>query len=132
MDFDIPAHRPSAWVETIVIEHAQPGPIDFAHLRRFTLGNRALEIEVLDLFSSQSPQILARLQTAETLRAWVEATHTLKGSARAVGAHTVARLAEYAERQGLPEPTAKAALVASLIEAVSDVVRHVASLDRAA
>jgi HPt (histidine-containing phosphotransfer) domain-containing protein len=128
----MPAHRPSAWVETIVVEKALPGPIDFAHLGRFTLGNRALELEVLDLFSSQAPQILARLQAADTLRAWVEATHTLKGSARAVGAHTVARLAEHAERLGLPDPTAKAALVASLTEAVSDVVRHVASLERAA
>jgi HPt (histidine-containing phosphotransfer) domain-containing protein len=73
------------------------GPIDHAHLARYTFGNRALEVEVLKLFAGQAPETLAQLQAAATEKAWREAAHTLKGSARAVGAFAVAERAERAE-----------------------------------
>ena len=75
-------------------------PIDRAHLARFTLGDVALEIEVLDLFLGQAPLTLASLADARTDKAWRDAAHTLKGSARAVGAFSVARAAQHAERSG--------------------------------
>lgn len=80
------------------------GPIDHAHLGRYTLGNRALEVEVLQLFSGQAPETLAMLAQAVTAKDWHIAAHTLKGSARAVGAWEIARLAEVAERDGPDEP----------------------------
>ncbi len=61
-------------------------PIDFTYLGRFTFGNRELEREVLYLFAQHAPMYLASLKTAETSKAWHDAAHTLKGSARAVGA----------------------------------------------
>ncbi len=79
-------------------------PIDHRHLGRYTLGNRALEIEVLQLFAGQAPLTLAELAAATTEKAWHIAAHTLKGSARAVGAWEVARIAEVAERDGPAEP----------------------------
>lgn len=84
--------------------HQLSGPIDHAHLRRYTMGNHVLEIEVLQLFAGQVPETLAMLAAAATARDWHIASHTLKGSARAVGAWEIATLAETAERDGLGEP----------------------------
>jgi HPt (histidine-containing phosphotransfer) domain-containing protein len=62
--------------------------IDLAHLKRMTLGEPALEDEVLALFAAQSGDLMRRLNA---LPADAEAlAHTLKGSARAIGAFRVA------------------------------------------
>jgi HPt (histidine-containing phosphotransfer) domain-containing protein len=68
------------------------GPIDFEHLKRMTLGDAGLEHEVLAMFAAQSAKLIATLaglpkdsgKDAPTL------AHTLKGSARAIGAFGVA------------------------------------------
>ena len=73
-------------------------PVDFTYLRRFTLSNRSLEREVMDLFIEYAPQYLEQLRSAATPKAWHDAAHTLKGSARGIGAWRVARVAENAER----------------------------------
>jgi HPt (histidine-containing phosphotransfer) domain-containing protein len=72
-------------------------PIDWAHLSRFTLNDEALEHEVLALFAMDAPRYLAKMVTARGRKEWIEAAHTLKGSARAVGAWNVAECAEAAE-----------------------------------
>ena len=64
------------------------GPIDFVHLRRMTLGDAALEREVLGMFSAQATRLVKSL-VANPADAAVLA-HTLKGSARAIGAFRVA------------------------------------------
>jgi len=71
--------------------------LDLEHLRRFTLGDQSLEHEILGLFIKQAPITLAALEAAVADRDWKIAAHTLKGSARAVGAWRVAQLAERAE-----------------------------------
>jgi HPt (histidine-containing phosphotransfer) domain-containing protein len=80
---------------------ANKTPIDFAHLSKYTLNDRALEAEILGLFVSQLPETLARLRAAKTLAEWRAAAHTLKGSARAVGAGSLAEAAAAAE--AMPE-----------------------------
>ena len=72
--------------------------IDLSYLKRFTLGNRDLEREVLYLFAQAAPGYLRQLREAAHAKAWHDAAHTLKGSARAVGAWRVARAAELAEK----------------------------------
>ncbi len=72
-------------------------PVDLAHLRRYTLGDKALEAEVLDLFLAQLPETIASLRAAATERDWKMAAHALKGSSRAVGAWRIAGLAQEAE-----------------------------------
>jgi HPt (histidine-containing phosphotransfer) domain-containing protein len=72
-------------------------PVDLDHLRRYTLGDKALEDEVLGLFLAQVPETIAALRSAATERDWKMAAHTLKGSSRAVGAWRIARLAQQAE-----------------------------------
>ncbi len=73
-------------------------PVDLKHLRRYTFGDVKLEKEILELFFGQLPQTVASLRDAATERDWMMAAHTLKGSARAVGAWRIGRLAEHAER----------------------------------
>ena len=53
-------------------------PIDHRHLARYTLGNRALEVDVLHLFADQAPLTLADLVGAMSDKAWHMAAHTLK------------------------------------------------------
>jgi len=72
-------------------------PVDLQHLARYTLGERALEREVLELFCTQSVLYLEQLRAAMSDRDWRDAAHSLKGSARAVGAWRAAKAAERAE-----------------------------------
>jgi HPt (histidine-containing phosphotransfer) domain-containing protein len=71
-------------------------PIDLVHLARMTLGERSLEREVLQLFDRQAAILVARMETAPA-DAIPSLAHTLKGSARAIGAGSVARAAEAVE-----------------------------------
>lgn len=73
-------------------------PIDRAHLARYTLGSPTLEREILGLFLAQLPLSIEQLRFAATDREWQIAAHTIKGSARSVGAWRVARLALEAEQ----------------------------------
>lgn len=72
-------------------------PVDLEHLARYTLGERALEKEILELFCTQSVLYLDQLRAAMSDRDWRDAAHSLKGSARAIGAWRAAQAAERAE-----------------------------------
>jgi hypothetical protein len=71
-------------------------PIDLEHLSRMTLGERALEREVLALFDRQATMLLARMKNGPAAVVGAMA-HTLKGSARGIGAWRVAKSAEAVE-----------------------------------
>lgn len=101
------------------------GPIDFAHLQRMTLGDAGLEQEVLAMFAAQAAKLVGTLAAmpadASTL------AHTLKGSARAIGAFGVADAAARLEAvlaggtdpaNQLAELTEAVALARTAIEAV--------------
>jgi HPt (histidine-containing phosphotransfer) domain-containing protein len=75
----------------------KPDAIDGDHLERMTLGDRRLEREVLELFVRQTGIMLNRIAGAEPALA-AAAAHTLKGSARGIGAWRVARAAEFLEQ----------------------------------
>jgi HPt (histidine-containing phosphotransfer) domain-containing protein len=64
------------------------GPIDLEHLRRMTLGDAGLEREVLAMFSAQTVRLIGVLATLPPEAGAL--AHTLKGSARAIGAFAVA------------------------------------------
>ena len=64
------------------------GPIDLDHLRRMTLGDAGLEREVLAMFSAQTVSLIGTLATLPPEAGAL--AHTLKGSARAIGAFAVA------------------------------------------
>ncbi len=71
------------------------GPIDTGHLERMTLGDDNLEREVLAMFSGQAVSLIAALATLPSEAGAL--AHTLKGSARAIGAFHVADAAECLE-----------------------------------
>ena len=74
----------------------KPTALDQDHLARMTLGDRRLEREVLEIFLRQTTIMLNRIVAAEPALA-AAAAHTLKGSARGIGAWRVARAAELLE-----------------------------------
>ncbi|MCO5092500.1 Hpt domain-containing protein [Bosea sp. (in: a-proteobacteria)] len=67
--------------------------IDLAHLARQTGGDRALERELLTLFAGQCSLHLRTIHASADRRERMDAAHTLKGAARAVGAWQVAEAA---------------------------------------
>jgi len=92
--------------------------IDVEHLARMTLGDGALRREVLAMFLRQTGELLGALAVHPAEGAAL--AHTLKGSARAIGAFHVAACAERLEaaiRQGGNPSEARAALEAAVAEA---------------
>ena len=90
----------AAWTDATPSEaprKASSRPVDLVHLSRYTLGDRALEREVLELFSAQGSVYLERLRGAPSDMEWQHAAHSLKGSAKAIGAWRVASACERAE-----------------------------------
>jgi HPt (histidine-containing phosphotransfer) domain-containing protein len=85
--------------ELNILTVAEPKPmtIDEDHLGRMTLGDRSLEREVLEIFVRQITLTLKRIAGA-TPSCIGAAAHTLKGSARGIGAWRVARAAERLEQ----------------------------------
>jgi len=71
------------------------GPIDNAHLDRMTLGDDELTREVLAMFSAQATGLIGRLEHLPSDAPAL--VHTLKGSARAIGAFRVADAADCLE-----------------------------------
>jgi len=74
-------------------------PVDLVHLSKYTLGSRSLEAELLGIFRTQAGIYLDRLEKAAAHdKEWRDAAHSLKGSARALGAWTLGQHAEDAEK----------------------------------
>jgi HPt (histidine-containing phosphotransfer) domain-containing protein len=63
------------------------GPIDLAHLRRMTMGDDRLEREVLAMFSAQALGVTGAVAALPAEAGAL--AHTMKGSARAIGAFAV-------------------------------------------
>jgi HPt (histidine-containing phosphotransfer) domain-containing protein len=103
------------------------GPIDIAHLQRMALGDAGLEREVLAMFSAQAVSLMG---TLATLPADARAlAHTLKGSARAIGAFGVADAAACLEA-ALQDGDDPARALAELNEAIALVRRAIDAMLR--
>jgi HPt (histidine-containing phosphotransfer) domain-containing protein len=104
---------------------AENGPIDIEHLRRATLGDANLEREVLGMFAKQAAHLVGALAALPPEASAL--AHTLKGSARAIGAFQVADHADGLEAairdggdgaQALAELNAAVAQAQAAIEAI--------------
>jgi HPt (histidine-containing phosphotransfer) domain-containing protein len=100
--------------------------IDVEHLARMTLGDRAVEQEVLVLFDRQSALLLARLPN-EPPEVVATLAHTLIGSARGIGAWQVAATAEALERAAR-EATDLSPALSCVAASVGDARRAIADL----
>lgn len=72
--------------------------LDWVHLRHQAAGDAELMREVLGLFLEQGDKAVAALGTVQDPSEWKMLTHTLKGSAKGIGAFQVAAAAEVCER----------------------------------
>lgn len=113
----------------------QKGPIDLVHLAKQTLGNRTLERELLALFETQSTNCLAKLSelvadhSEDGNKRWRMLAHTLKGSARGIGAWHAAECAASAEEARLSSaPDASVSALSVLAIEIEHVNRFIALL----
>jgi HPt (histidine-containing phosphotransfer) domain-containing protein len=103
--------------------------VDLQHLARYTGGDKAINAEVMRLFDSQATQLVGRLQDildAGDTKSWKEATHTLKGAARGIGAFEMGDAAARCEPIDLSDRVGATRAVADLktsAEAVQAFIR---------
>ena len=101
--------------------------IDLDHLARMTLGERTLEREVLTLFDRQASILLARMRDAVPA-AMAAFAHTLKGSARGIGAWRVAEAADAVEATAREAPGEPDGSLQRLVAAVDEVKAEIAAM----
>ena len=77
--------------------------LDLEHLDHHTFNDNDLRNELLTMFAAQIVEQQALLAACSDHGDWLVATHTMKGSARAVGAWKICEVAENLE--GLPQDT---------------------------
>ena len=94
-------------------------PLDLNHLYNQTLGDRSLQREVLKLFLEKSAEQIDKLKAADDLDERRQIAHGLVGSARGVGAFSVAYIASEIE-------LAKGPVVGRMraLEAAADAARY--------
>ena len=98
---------------------ARSRPIDLVHLAQQTMGDRALEQEVLRLFVQQASTVRDRIGAADSAER-LQLAHSLKGSARSVGAFALADCAEAIE--AAPGDRATLKRLGRLIDEVRDFI----------
>jgi HPt (histidine-containing phosphotransfer) domain-containing protein len=98
-----------------------PAIFDRAHLHQYTAGDGTLERELIGLFLAQFDPIRAQLSAAASADDWKFAAHTIKGSARSIGAPQIAALAEEIEAIGHDgaKRKRKAKVLARLVRAMA-------------
>ncbi|WCK03171.1 Hpt domain-containing protein [Agrobacterium tumefaciens] len=100
---------------------ASKKPIDFDHLAQQTMGDKNLEIEVLQLFSRSARAALHEMAGADS-KTVVATAHRLKGSAQAVGASAVSSAAAAVEEKG-NDSALIAKLAATIVEAENFILK---------
>ncbi|MBB6485208.1 Hpt domain-containing protein [Rhizobium lusitanum] len=100
---------------------AQTKAIDLVHLGKQTMGDKALEVEVLQMFARQARSCLQEIGSGDAKRIHA-ASHKLTGAASAVGAFRVADAAAALERNG-SDAAQMAAVTTSVIEAENFILK---------
>lgn len=108
-------------VNTRAICPSQSRPIDLVHLAGQTMGDKTLEIEVLQLFASQARRALQEMTEGKPADV-IAAAHRLKGAASAVGAFIVADAAFRLEEKG-PDAALLAKVGAAVLEAENFILK---------
>jgi HPt (histidine-containing phosphotransfer) domain-containing protein len=103
---------------------ADARPLDLAHLSRQTMGDRALEAEILGMFSRQLSSATGTLAKANGLER-KRLAHSLKGTGRGVGAFALADIAERMELAPFDR-----AIIAELDHCIAQTCDFIASLNR--
>ncbi len=99
--------------------HASGRPLDLVHLSKYTFGDRGLETELLGLFRSQAGIYVERLASAADAKEWSDAAHSLKGSARGLGAWALGDIAEEIEHHDFDDENLRADDITRLRAAIT-------------
>ena len=103
------------------MSHSGERPIDMVHLARQTMGDKGLELEVLQMFARQARESMKEIAMSDgAARAAV--AHRLKGSAQSVGATAVSKAAAALE-DNPANAIALAAVTASVVEAENFILK---------
>jgi HPt (histidine-containing phosphotransfer) domain-containing protein len=101
-------------------------------LARFTGANAELEREVLELFLAEMPARLIHLHSPLSAKALRDTAHAIKGSARAIGAWRLARIAGTVEKAAEDEESGGATrcntALRALAAAAEEVCRRIRGL----
>ncbi|SDG46197.1 Hpt domain-containing protein [Pelagibacterium luteolum] len=103
-------------------------PIDLVHLARQTMGDRALEHEVLRMFSGQVTAYFDRVRASGDTYEITLGLHTLKGASRGVGAVTLAALSEAAEHEFRDSGALDDETLDDLAMAVAEVCAYISAI----
>jgi len=90
------------------------GPVDFEYLEGFAAGDMGVVTDVLALFQGQAEGWQARLDAPGD--GWRDLAHTIKGSARGIGATA---LGDVADRAEFGDPSMAPELRAALADALA-------------
>ena len=100
---------------------SQSRPIDLVHLARQTMGDKTLEVEILQIFARQARKAMLEMSSGES-SAIIASAHRLKGAASSVGAFTVADLAMRIEEKGA-EATSMAMIATAIVQTENFILR---------
>jgi HPt (histidine-containing phosphotransfer) domain-containing protein len=89
--------------------------VDFDYLEGFAAGDMQVVTEVLALFQGQAEGWIPRIKRADAAD-WRDLAHTIKGSARGIGASALGEAADRAERS---DPSLAPELRAALADALA-------------
>ncbi|MDZ4374248.1 MAG: Hpt domain-containing protein [Phenylobacterium sp.] len=96
---------------------AARGAVDFDYLEGFAAGDMQVVTEVLNLFQGQAEGWMGQLATPDPGH-WRDLAHTIKGSARGIGAGPLGEAADRAERGDV---TRADELRSALADALADI-----------
>ncbi|WP_455873244.1 Hpt domain-containing protein [Rhizobium yanglingense] len=96
-------------------------PIDLVHLAKQTMGDKALEVEVLKIFARQARACLQEVSSGDAKK-MQGAAHRLKGAASAVGAFQVSEAADMLENN-CGDAACMAAVGAAVVEAENFILK---------
>ena len=105
--------------------------IDYEHLAQYTGGDAALEAEIFLLFQNQIESWLRVLEPDSADEDWAAASHSLKGSAKGVGANHLAEVCARAEKLvgEAGDPAAREVARNRILDAVNTVNDEIARQD---
>jgi HPt (histidine-containing phosphotransfer) domain-containing protein len=119
--------RPGVGLDSLKVDRTSR-PIDLVHLARQTLGDRALECEVLRMFEKQVAIYFVRVSAATDPHEITLGLHTLKGAAQGVGAVALASQARAAEVEFARDGKLNEETLADLGMAVAEVCGYISSI----
>lgn len=107
----------------------QGKPLDLDHLQGYTMGNKALEREVLVLFRGQSRIYFGKLSEAGDSDSWRSAAHVLRISASSIGAWKLEMTSQNAENFRFRKRNGnRLRLIAMLAEQIEETNRFIDSI----